>query len=186
MLFLPSGINIAGAPTASSVVISGTVITGVVISGGYSYIDNTGAGGEGASLYQWEVNSGIRGFNDIAGETGLTYTVTSSNLNQGLRLGVIPVALSATETGVETFSAPYIVHLNDPDLVNISGSDLGYQDLGEMSYSIGQIVNTKRLIDEQVEISGIETKYSAYWRLYRTSPVDITTTGVTNFTGLIY
>lgn len=97
------------APEALGVSISGTTDIGDTLTGSYTYHDDNGDL-EGQSTYQWYRADDATGTNkaEIAGATGTTYVVSTSDYNKYLSFEVTPVAVTGVEgtiTGIGQESA---------------------------------------------------------------------------------
>ena len=75
-------------PTASNVQIAGTPEVGSLLTGSYDYNDVDPADSKGTSTFRWLRN----GTEQISGETGLTYLVTSADEGYKLSFEVTPVS----------------------------------------------------------------------------------------------
>ncbi|MGD1156449.1 MAG: Ig-like domain-containing protein [Terriglobia bacterium] len=100
-----SEIESSGAPTASSVNVSGTVTEGQTLTGSYAYAQADGVP-EGASLYRWLESGTSNGtYAAIAGATNDTYALTPSDVGKYLKFEVTPVAIYPPTTGAPVQSS---------------------------------------------------------------------------------
>ena len=91
------------APTASSISFSGTLLEGKTLSGSYTYNDGDGDP-ENGSTYQWYRSDDGAGTNKVAisGANGLTYDLTTGDINSYISFAVVPG--DGSSTGSETES----------------------------------------------------------------------------------
>ncbi len=90
--------NVAGAPTASAVSISGTAQVGQTLTGSYTYADVNGDP-QGASIFRW-LRNGVA----IAGATASSYTLVAADQGTTITFEVTPVATVAPTTGAAVIS----------------------------------------------------------------------------------
>ena len=89
-------------PTAINVSISGALNVGVALTATYTYQDAE-SDAEDVSVYQWYRADDASGTNEIAisGETGLNYTLSSSDDGKYISFGVTPMATTGALVGIE-------------------------------------------------------------------------------------
>lgn len=129
-------------PVASSVNVGGTPLdVGVTLTGSYTYSDSDGDA-QGTSTFQWFRSDNNSGLNKTAipSATGLTYTLTSSDLTKYITFQVTPVAVTGSSPGTTVESSYYgPIAANQAPVasgVNISGSpDVGNTLTGSYTYS---------------------------------------------------
>ena len=97
-------------PTASNVTVSGTLSLGSVLTGSYTYADAEDDP-EGTSTFRW-----LRDGSAISGQTSLTYTIVSADIEAELRFEVTPVAQSGAPQGTAVASAPVVVQNVAPEI----------------------------------------------------------------------
>lgn len=99
----PIEVAAEAAPVAQNVTYSPSPGTNVTLTGSYTYADANNDP-EATSTYKWYTADDANGLNQtpIAGATGSTFTVTSSQSGFFVGFGVTPVAQTGTSTGSES------------------------------------------------------------------------------------
>jgi len=98
-------------PVASAVGQTGVTRVGQILTGNYNFFDQDGDT-EGSSIYKWYRSDDVNGAGgiQIAGATGITYTLQEADLTKYIRFAVIPVSaggiLQGAEVAATMFSGP--------------------------------------------------------------------------------
>jgi len=148
------------APVASNVIQDGTAKVNFYLGGGYTYSDVDGDT-QGASTYKWYRSDSPDGSSPIliSGATGLTYLLTSSDVDKYVGFAVIPKASSGTSPGSEviasTFAGPIAPNLA-PD---------GVTQVVEVTSVTGRVWMDRNLGASRVATSSTDTQ--AYGDLYQ-------------------
>ncbi|MEI6347430.1 MAG: hypothetical protein WCP69_05745 [Bacteroidota bacterium] len=134
------------APIASNVQINGTPVVGQQLTGSYTYTQ-TESVAEGTSIYKWYRcdNAQGAGVIEISGATTTTYTLQSVDAGKYIRFGVLPVASSNSELGVELLSDVFNQAIRNTapvaSNIQINGTPLvGQQLTGSYTYTQAESV----------------------------------------------
>ncbi|WP_298152525.1 YDG domain-containing protein [Flavobacterium sp.] len=124
------------APTATAVAVSGTPTIGQTLTGSYTYNDTEGDL-ESGSTYRWFRADDISGSNEgaILNATGISYQLTSTDLNKFVRFGVTPKAGTGTVTGVEAYSSPRLQVSPVGDAVSTITADPSFTESQNINYA---------------------------------------------------
>lgn len=120
-----TGPVIDNAPVAGNVTQIGTAAAGETLTGSYAYFDANNDP-EGTSVFKWFRSEGSDGASPtlISGATGISYTLTNSDIGKCIGFSVTPFASSGTLSGDEvmasTFAGP--VADNAPVASNVTQS----------------------------------------------------------------
>lgn len=95
-----------GAPTATSVVITGDAIAGAELTAAYTYSDPE-SDPEAGSTFKWYVANDAAGGGEveISGANELTYTIQDEQAGKFIRFGVTPKSSAGNTNGTEVKSA---------------------------------------------------------------------------------
>ncbi|MGQ1909709.1 alpha-amylase family glycosyl hydrolase [Marinifilum sp. RC60d5] len=125
--------DIAAAPVASNVKISGTFQEDEILTASYDYSDiNDDL--EGISIYQWYRADDSNGTNEeiISDATGLSYTLSADDRNKYIRFAVTPVAqtgeLLQGNIVYSSYSDAIVSIVNAPSASNVSISGIFRED----------------------------------------------------------
>nr|WP_320120273.1 alpha-amylase family glycosyl hydrolase [uncultured Marinifilum sp.] len=125
--------DIAAAPIASNVKISGTFQEDELLTASYDYSDiNDDL--EGVSIYQWYRANDANGTNEeiISDATGLSYTLAAEDRNKYIRFSVTPVAqtgeLLQGNIVYSSYSNAIVSIVNAPSASNVSISGIFRED----------------------------------------------------------
>lgn len=97
------------APEAQSVSVSGSFADGQTLTGTYTYFDSEGDLEGSTSLRWYRSDDAACLVNKVQVSSGLSYTVTSSDVGKYICWEVIPAASTGTLTGTPTKSTPGLV-----------------------------------------------------------------------------
>jgi len=138
---LCSGSSLNLPPVAGNATQSGTAQVGKILTGSYTYTDDD-SDPEGSSTFQWYRSNGSDGSSAtaISGATGISYTLSNSDIGKYIGFAVTPVARSGSSPGRELKASIFSGQVldNAPLATNVSQSGmatLGSTLTGNYTYS---------------------------------------------------
>jgi len=138
---LCSGSSLNLPPVASTVTQSGMAMVGKTLAGSYTYTDDD-HDPEGSSIFQWYRSNSSDGSSAtaISGATGISYTLSNSDIGKYIGFAVTPVARSGSSSGRELKASVFSGKVldNAPVAINVTQSGmatLGNTLTGNYTYS---------------------------------------------------
>jgi uncharacterized protein (TIGR02145 family) len=153
-----------GAPTATSVTITGDGVAGAELTAAYSYSDPE-SDPESGSTFKWYVANDAAGAGEveISGATALTYTIEDDQAGKYIRFGVTPKSSAGNTTGTEVKSA-FIGAIGEATTVTFT------YDGQEVTYGIINSTTGKKWMDRNLganRAAQSATDYLAYGDLFQ-------------------
>ncbi len=138
---LCSGSSLNLPPVAGNATQSGTAMVGRILTGSYTYTDDDGDP-EGSSTFQWYRSTASDGSSAtaISGATGISYTLSNSDIGKYIGFAVSPLARSGSLLGRELKASIFSGQVldNAPLAINVAQSGmatLGSTLTGNYTYS---------------------------------------------------